>query len=104
MFHKRRQKGLKKNRNKFSIFNDLSFGTAYVSRQTEGKIMEESSRKGHFVRSNADILDASHKHIQDLDIEAEVRLASELEQSSKENEKGQNSREFGMRRSAKIKI
>lgn len=78
--------------------------TAYVCRQTEGKILEESFGKGHFVRSNANIFEASHKHIQDLDIEAELRLASELEQSSKENEKGLSSRELGMRRSGKILI
>ncbi|KAK1387284.1 hypothetical protein POM88_015462 [Heracleum sosnowskyi] len=74
----------------------VHISTAYLCRQGEGKIMEESFGKGHFVRSNADIFDASHKHIPDLDIEADLRLASELEQSSKENEKGQISRKLGM--------
>ncbi|KAL8157802.1 hypothetical protein AgCh_002494 [Apium graveolens] len=60
--------------------------------------MEESFGKGHFLKSNADIFDGSHKHIHDLDIQAELRLASELEQSSKEIENGQNTRELGMRR------
>lgn len=62
--------------------------------------MEESFGKGHFVRNNADTCDSSSEY-QDLDIEAELKLASELEQSPGDN-KGQNFRDLGQMRSENI--
>ncbi|KAK1367390.1 Fatty acyl-CoA reductase [Heracleum sosnowskyi] len=75
--------------------------TAYVSRQSKGEIIEESFGKGHYVASNADTFEAQHKHIHGLDIEAELKLASEMKESFGKDEKDQQLKDFGMRRSQK---
>ncbi|XP_074353691.1 fatty acyl-CoA reductase 2, chloroplastic-like isoform X3 [Apium graveolens] len=72
--------------------------TAYACRQSEGEIIEESLGKGHYVASNADISEAQHKHIHGMDIEAEIKLVSEIKDSFEKNEIDQKLEDFGMRR------
>lgn len=71
---------------------------AYVCRQSEGEIIEESFGKGHYVASNANIFEAQHKHIHGLDIEAEIKLASEMKESFEKNDIDKKLKDFGMRR------
>ncbi|XP_074353690.1 fatty acyl-CoA reductase 2, chloroplastic-like isoform X2 [Apium graveolens] len=75
--------------------------TAYACRQSEGEIIEESLGKGHYVASNADISEAQHKHIHGMDIEAEIKLVSEIKDSFEKNEIDQKLEDFGMRRAQK---
>ncbi|XP_074353003.1 fatty acyl-CoA reductase 2, chloroplastic-like [Apium graveolens] len=83
------------------IFVNLSAGSAYASRQSEGKIIEQSFGKGHYVASSSDILAAPHKLIHGLDIAAEIKLASEMKKSFKENEIDQKLKDLGMSRAQK---
>ncbi|KAL1825173.1 hypothetical protein ACET3Z_011951 [Daucus carota] len=75
--------------------------TAYASRQRQGKIIEESFGKGHYVVSGAGKNEAPDKHVLGLNIQAEIKLASEMVESSKENEMDRNLKDLGMRRAQK---
>ncbi|XP_017254563.1 fatty acyl-CoA reductase 2, chloroplastic-like [Daucus carota subsp. sativus] len=72
--------------------------TAYASRQIEGKIIEESFGKGHYVANSAGMNETLYKHVHGLDIETEIKLASEMLESFKENEIDQNLKDLGMSR------
>lgn len=80
-------------------FFELFIGTAYASRQREGKIFEQSFGKGHYVARSSDIFEAPHyKHVHGLDIKAEIKLASEMKKSFKENEVDRRLKDLGMSR------
>ncbi|KAK1367388.1 Fatty acyl-CoA reductase [Heracleum sosnowskyi] len=72
--------------------------TAYASRQREGMIIEQSFGKGHYVASSSDIFEAPDKHVHGLDIKAQIKLASEMKKSFKDNEIDQKLKDFGMSR------
>ncbi|XP_074353002.1 fatty acyl-CoA reductase 2, chloroplastic-like [Apium graveolens] len=86
---------------KVKLYVHLS--TAYATRESEGKIVEESFGKGHYIASSADIYEAQHKHVHGLDIEAEIKLAFEMKESfkEKENESDQKLKDLGMNRAQK---
>ena len=71
---------------------------AYASRQRQGKIIEESFGKGHYVANSAGRNEAPDKHVHGLNIEAEIKLASEMVESCKENEMDRNLKDLGMSR------
>nr|XP_017254564.1 PREDICTED: fatty acyl-CoA reductase 2-like isoform X4 [Daucus carota subsp. sativus] len=75
--------------------------TAYASRQTEGKIIEESFGNGHYAANSAGMNETPDKHVHGLNIEAEMKLASEMIESSKENEIDQDLKDLGMSRARK---
>ncbi|KAK1367385.1 Fatty acyl-CoA reductase [Heracleum sosnowskyi] len=81
---------------KLKLYVHLS--TAYVCRQSEGKIIGQSFGKGHYVASSSDIFEEPHKHVHGLDIKAEIKLASEMKKSLKENEIDQKLKDLGMSR------
>ncbi|KAK1367386.1 Fatty acyl-CoA reductase [Heracleum sosnowskyi] len=81
---------------KLNVYVHVS--TAYVSRQSEGKIIGQSFGKGHYVASTSDIFEEPHKHVRGLDIKAEIKLASEMKKSLKENEIDQKLKDLGMSR------
>ncbi|KAK1367387.1 Fatty acyl-CoA reductase [Heracleum sosnowskyi] len=80
---------------RFDVALDLNM-VAYASRQSEGKIIGQSRGKGNYVASSSDIFEAPHKHDHGLDIKAEIKLASEMKKSLKENEIDQKLKDFGM--------
>ncbi|KAL8148623.1 hypothetical protein AgCh_005835 [Apium graveolens] len=88
-------------RGAIAISLESSRRKAYVSRQHEGKIIEESLGKGHYVASKADISEAPHKHVPGLNIEAEMKFALEMKESFRDNEKEEKLKELGMTRAQK---
>ncbi|WOH07201.1 hypothetical protein DCAR_0626630 [Daucus carota subsp. sativus] len=75
--------------------------TAYASRQREGKIMEESFGKGHYVANGAGVNETPFKHVHRLNIGAEIKLASEMIESSEKNEIDRNLKDLGLSRAQK---
>ena len=64
----------------------------------EGKIMEESFSKGHYVANGAGVNETPFKHVHGLNIGAEIKLASEMIESSEKNEIDRNLKDLGMSR------
>ncbi|KAK1367392.1 hypothetical protein POM88_042953 [Heracleum sosnowskyi] len=71
----------------------------FMKHLSEGKIIEESFGKGHHVASSAFKNEAQHKHVDGLDIEAEINLAFEMKELFKEND--QKLKALGMSRAHK---
>lgn len=88
-----------KNCKKLKLF--LQVSTAYVNGQRQGKIMEKAFSIGDSIARESFISKIPTKTLPELDVEAEMKLALDSQESFKANEIAQKMKELGLERARK---